>query len=92
MRPRINKGHDIAISYSEMNKYLTENKCYGITVSFLSSKIALYKFLMMYRDSRKPPVEAEVEVSLVSKRVIRTYIGGKMCDSITEFMDKCKWR
>ena len=91
MRPRIKKGQDISISFNKMKEYLTENKCYGTIVLIKDSNTALYKFLMMYRSSKTPPVEVGVEVSLVSKLVLRTFIGDNPCASIREFMDKCKW-
>ena len=92
MRPRIKDNKDIKISYSEMNKYLTENKCYGTYVSFPEKNTALYRFVMMFRDNKKPPVEAKVQVSLVSKLVTKAFIGDVPCASVSEFMARCRWK
>jgi len=91
MRPRIKEKDDIKITYSEMNKYLTENKCYGHVVKFLSKDIAEYSFFIMYRHSRKPPELATIRVSLVSKLVLSAAIEGRVFNSIRAFMEACKW-
>lgn len=93
MRPRIKSSNqDVKITYSDMNKYLTENRCFSTTVRFIDKNTAEYSFLLMFRDNKKPPVEAKVKVSLVSKLVLSGSIGDVPCASVREFMDKCKWR
>lgn len=92
MRPRIKSGNqDVKITYSDMNKYLTENRCFSTTVRFIDKNTAEYTFLLMFRNNKKPPVEAKVKVSLVSKLVLSASIGDVPCASVREFMDKCKW-
>ena len=92
MRPRINNNKDIVIKYKDMNKYLTDNKCYGITASFKDNKNIEYLYLMMYRDNKKEPVEAKCTVSIVSKNVLFGTIGDKRISTIREFMNLCRWK
>ena len=91
MRPRINKN-DIKITYSDMNKYLTENKCFGSYMTFDNQENAVYRYNLMFRDNKKPPVEAKVYVSLVSKLVTKASIEDVYCASVREFMERCKWK
>lgn len=93
MRPRIKHGkdRDVVIKYKDMNKYLTDNNCYGITASFKKDKTIEYLYVMMYRQNKKPPVEAKIVVSIVSKNVLYGLIDGVRMSSVKEFMDKCKF-
>jgi len=92
MRPRISNKEDIKITYSDMKKYLVANRCYGTYMSFIDKDTGLYRFQLMFRDTKKPPVEAKVQVSLVSKLVTKAFIGDVPCASIREFMEKVKWK
>jgi len=93
MRPRIKSNNqDVKITYSDMKKYLTENRCFGTIASYTDRNIAEYTFLLMFRENKKPPVEAKVKVSLVSKLVLSASIGDVPCASVSEFMDRCKWK
>jgi len=92
MRPRITNKEDIKITYSDMKKYLSANRCFGTYMTFINKDTAVYRFNLMFRDNKKPPVEAKVQVSLVSKLVTKTFLDDVPCASVREFMEKCKWR
>lgn len=93
MRPKIKSSNqDVKITFSDMKAYLTENRCFGTIVRFIDKNTVEYTFLLMFRDNKKPPVEAKVKVSLVSKLVLSASIGDVPCTSMREFMDRCKWK
>lgn len=82
MRPRINSFGKI--TYTELNKYLTENAVYGFVVE-IKKDTYVYSYNIMYRFNKKDPEMLYVEVSQTSKLVIGAWTNwGKKFNNIDE--------
>ena len=49
MRPRIQKGFG-TITFKELNEFLNENNCWGITGKKVSPTVLEYMYVMMFRN------------------------------------------
>ena len=83
MRPRINNFG--IIKFDELDKFMYDNNCWGITVKRVSPTILKYKYIMMFRSQIYPPKEIYVTISRTSKLVIGVEIEGKKFDNIDGF-------
>jgi len=88
MRPRIKKGFG-NISFKDLDKFLNENNCFGLTVRRVNPNILEYKYLMMFRKNGTP-IEMLVTVSRMSKLVTALSIKGKSYDNIDSFIKDVK--
>jgi hypothetical protein len=70
MRPRINSFGKI--TRKELDEYLNENHVYGFTVKRLDNTF-VYKYFIMFRKNREQPEMLFVEVSRVSKLVLKAW-------------------
>lgn len=80
MRPRVSKFGKIY--FNELHKYLTDNYVFGFTVK--RGDPLIYKFLLMFRNSRKDPEELMIEVSYNSKLVLSAYTKTHKFETIEE--------
>lgn len=85
MRPRIQKGFG-TITFKELNEFLNENNCWGITVKRVSPTVLEYMYVMMFRNlCESKHKKIKVTVSRTSKLVIGLEIEGKKFDNIYGF-------
>lgn len=85
MRPHIQKGFG-TITFKELDKFLNENNCWGITVKRVSPTILEYMYVMMFRNLHAGRLkEIRVTVSRTSKLVTGLEIEGKKFDNIDGF-------
>ena len=90
-RTRIKNLDTKKVTYSEINKYLTDNMCVGFVVSFIDRDTAEYSYHILFRNNKKPPQTATVRVNLISNIVMSCAVDGNVFRSVKEFMDYCKW-
>jgi len=82
MRPRINTFG--RITRKELETYLNENQVYGFTVKILESTL-IYSYNMMFRKNKEQPEMLFIEVSKVSKLVLKAWTNkGKIFNNIDE--------
>lgn len=82
MRPRISSFGKI--TYSEINKYLTENAVYGFVVE-IKKDTYVYTYNIMYRSNKKDPEILYLEVSQVSKLVVGAWTNcGRKFNNVEE--------
>lgn len=85
MRPRIQKSFGI-ITFKELNEFLNENNCWGITGKKVSPTVLEYMYVMMFRNLHESKYKKiKVTVSRTSKLVIGLEIEGKKFDNIYGF-------
>ena len=89
MRPRIKKGFG-TITFTDLNKFLVENNCFGLTCKKVSPAILEYTYLMMFRSNTKDPIEMKITVSRTSKHVVGLSIDGKEYDNIDSFINRVR--
>ena len=89
MRPRIKRSFG-TITFTELDKFLAENNCIGLTCRKVSPTILEHKYLMMYRSLTRDPMEIKVTVSRTSKFVVGLSIGSKTYDNIDSFMKRVR--
>ena len=70
MRPRINTFGKI--TSKELEEYFFANQVYGFTVK-VDGNILTYRYLMMYRNTKKAPEMLNIMVSRVTKLVIKAW-------------------
>ena len=75
MRPRINTFG--IIKFDELDSYLIENKVFGHTVK-RNPNTFVYSYIMMFRNNKKEPIMLFIEVSRVSKLVLRGWTDNGM--------------
>lgn len=80
MRPRVSKFGKIY--FNELHKYLTDNYIFGFTVK--RGDPLKYKFLLMFRNTRKDPEELILEVSPNSKLILGAYTNKHKFETIEE--------
>ena len=82
MRPRIN-GFG-RISYTELAKYFDDNSVYGFTATKSDTTIT-YTYFIMFRKTTKDPEILFIEVSRVSKLVLKAWTNmGKKFNNVDE--------
>ena len=82
MRPRIN-GFG-RISYTELAKYFDGNSVYGFTATKTDTTIT-YTYFIMFRKTTKDPEILFIEVSRVSKLVLKAWTNmGKKFNNVDE--------
>lgn len=89
MRPRIQKGFG-TITFKDLDKFLNDNNCFGITVRQVSPTVLEYKYLMMFRNIKSDPTEMLITVSKTSKLVIGLSIAGNKYNDLDSFMKAVK--
>lgn len=83
MRPRINSTFGV-IKRKELDNYLTENQVYGFTVKVDKSTF-IYSYNIMFRNTKEQPEMLFIEVSKVSKLVLKAWTNkGKNFKNIDE--------
>lgn len=88
MRPRINNFG--RISRIELDKYLCSNSVHGFTASVKDTTIT-YTYFIMFRSTRHKPEMLFVEVSRVSKLVLKAWTNrGKKFNNIDELKQYIK--
>lgn len=89
MRPRVKRGFG-TITFTDLNKFLVENNCFGLTCRRVSPAILEYTYLMMYRNNTGDPIEMKITVSRTSKHVVGLSIAGKEYDNVGSFMKRVR--
>lgn len=80
-RPRLSSGFG-KVKYSEIHQYLTDNNIQGYTIQ-VNKNTNVYSYMIMFRHNKKDPEMLYIEVSYVSKLVIRAWTNfGKVFDNI----------
>lgn len=80
-RPRLSTGFG-KIKYSEIHRYLTNNNIQGYTVR-VKDNMNIYSYMIMFRHNKKDPEILNIEVSYVSKLVLRAWTNsGKVFNNI----------
>lgn len=83
MRPRINNTFGI-IKFKDLDNYFFDNAVYGFTAT-RNEKTIVYSYHIMFRNTKKDPEMIYVEVSRVSKLVLKSWTNrGRKFNNIDE--------
>ena len=88
MRPRISKFGKI--TYSELDKFLLDNRIYGFTAKVELDEI-IYSYHIMFRHNKKAPELLYVKVSTSSKLVLKVWTDNHTFETIDELKTTLKW-
>ena len=88
MRPRISKFGKI--TYSELDKFLTDNRIYGFIAKRLDGEI-IYSYHIMFRHNKKAPELLYIKVSASSKHVLAAWTDTHTFETIDELKTTLEW-
>ena len=79
------------MKFKDLDKYLTENYVFGIGVRD-GKDVLRYKYLMMFRENKRPPEELKVYVDAKTKEVIDVRSDRRTFKDINDVIEKTRKR